>query len=72
MAMDVDVVGDSQEIDPEDDIAGIMREMNDVVNKKSNFIESVNSEASTDTAFSLTAQMSDRDDLLSMKNYSGD
>lgn len=64
--MDIDVVGDAQEIDPDDDMAGIMREMNDVVNKKSHFNESVNSEASTDTAFSLTAQMSDRDDLVSM------
>ena len=44
-----------------------MREMNnDEANKTSNFNDSVNSEASTDTAFSLTAQLSDRDDLLSM------
>jgi len=66
LGMDVDIVSETQEIDPDDDMAGIMREMNDVVNKKSNFNESVNSEASTDTAFSLTAQMSDKDDLLSM------
>jgi KAT8 regulatory NSL complex subunit 2 len=66
LALEIDAVGDSQEIDPDDDMAGIMREMNDVVNKKSNFNESINSEASTDTAFSLTAQMSDRDDLISM------
>ena len=64
--MEIDVVGDTQEIDPDDDMAGIMREMNDVVNKKSTFNESVNSETSTDTAFSLTAQMSDRDDLISV------
>ncbi|XP_023246235.1 KAT8 regulatory NSL complex subunit 2 isoform X2 [Copidosoma floridanum] len=63
--MDIDAMGDSQEIDPDDDMAGIMREMNDV-HKKSNFNESANSEASTDTAFSITAQMSDRDDFSSM------
>ncbi|XP_011503393.1 PREDICTED: KAT8 regulatory NSL complex subunit 2 isoform X2 [Ceratosolen solmsi marchali] len=66
LGLEIDVVGDNQEIDPDDDMAGIMREMNDVVNKKSNFNESINSEASTDTAFSLTAQMSDRDDLISI------
>lgn len=59
-------IEESQEIDPDDDMAGIMREMSDVVNKKSNFNDSINSEASTDTAFSFTAQMSDKDELLSM------
>lgn len=64
--MDIDVVGENLEIDPDDDMAGIMREMNDVVNKKSNCNESAHSEASTDTAFSLTAQMSDKEELLSI------
>lgn len=64
--MEIDVVGDTQKIDSDDDIAGIMREMNDVVQKKTNFNDSINSEASTDTAFSLTAQTSDKDELLSM------
>ncbi|XP_001603466.2 KAT8 regulatory NSL complex subunit 2 [Nasonia vitripennis] len=63
-AMEIDVVGDSMEIDPDDDMAGIMREMNDVVNKTSTFNESIASETSTDTAFSLSAQVNDKDDLV--------
>ncbi|XP_058806633.1 KAT8 regulatory NSL complex subunit 2 [Phymastichus coffea] len=65
-SMDIDVVGGTHEIDPEDDMAGIMREMNDVVNKKTTFNDSIISETSTDTAFSLTAQMSDKDEMISM------
>lgn len=64
--MDIDVVGGNHEIDPEDDMAGIMREMNDVVNKKTTFNDSVISETSTDTAFSLTAPASDKDDMISI------
>lgn len=63
--MEIDVVGETQEIiDPDDDMAGLMREMNDAVGKKLPFNESINSEASTDTAFSLTAQLSDKDELI--------
>lgn len=65
-SVDIDVVGETQEIDPDDDVAGLMREMNDSVNsKKPSFNESVNSENSTDTAFSLTTQLSDKEDLIS-------
>ncbi|XP_048512002.1 KAT8 regulatory NSL complex subunit 2 isoform X2 [Athalia rosae] len=63
-SMEIDVVGETQEIDPDDDMAGLMREMNDVAGKKITFNECVNSEASTDTAFSLTAQLSDKDELI--------
>lgn len=65
-SMEIDVVGQGQEIDPDDDMAGLMREMNDAVNKKPTCNESLNSEASTDTAFSVNAQMSDRDELVSL------
>ncbi|XP_015598543.1 KAT8 regulatory NSL complex subunit 2 isoform X2 [Cephus cinctus] len=65
-SMEIDVVGEAQEIDPDDDMAGLMREMNDVAQKKPTFNEGLNSEASTDTAFSLTAQMSDKDELISV------
>ncbi|KAI4498001.1 hypothetical protein M0802_006825 [Mischocyttarus mexicanus] len=65
-SMEIDVVGETQEIDPDDDMAGLMREMNDTSHIKPTFNESLNSEASTDTAFSLSAQMSDRDELVSM------
>ncbi|XP_044000895.1 KAT8 regulatory NSL complex subunit 2 isoform X2 [Aphidius gifuensis] len=65
-SVEIDVVGETQEIDPDDDVAGLMREMNDSVNSKQPlFSESVNSENSTDTAFSLTTQLSDKDDLVS-------
>ncbi|XP_023288963.1 KAT8 regulatory NSL complex subunit 2 isoform X2 [Orussus abietinus] len=64
-SMEIDVVGEAQEIDPDDDMAGLMREMNDAA-KKPALNESVNSEASTDTAFSLSAQMSDKDELVSV------
>uniref|UniRef100_A0ABD2WNP2 KAT8 regulatory NSL complex subunit 2 n=1 Tax=Trichogramma kaykai TaxID=54128 RepID=A0ABD2WNP2_9HYME len=64
MKMDISGLEGNQEIDPDDDIAGIMREMNDIENKKTMLNDSLNSEASTDTAFSLNAQMSDRDDLV--------
>lgn len=64
IAMEIDVVDDNAEIDPDDDMAGIMREMNDVVNKTSTFNESIASETSTDTAFSLSAQVNDKDDLI--------
>ncbi|XP_054004031.1 KAT8 regulatory NSL complex subunit 2 isoform X4 [Hylaeus anthracinus] len=64
-SMEIDVVGEIQEIDPDDDMAGLMREMSDAAHIKPAFNESLNSEASTDTAFSLSAQMSDRDDLVS-------
>lgn len=64
--MEIDVVGDNAEIDPDDDMAGIMREMNDAVNKTSTFNESIASETSTDTAFSLSTQMNDKDDLVTM------
>ncbi|XP_046814625.1 KAT8 regulatory NSL complex subunit 2 isoform X1 [Vespa crabro] len=65
-SMEIDVVGETQEIDPDDDMAGLMREMNDTSQMKPTFNESLNSEASTDTAFSLSAQMSDKDELISM------
>lgn len=66
-SMEIDVVGEAQEIDPDDDMAGLMREMNDSANLKPSFAnESLNSETSTDTAFSLSAQMSDRDDFVSV------
>ncbi|XP_018371937.1 PREDICTED: KAT8 regulatory NSL complex subunit 2 isoform X1 [Trachymyrmex cornetzi] len=66
-SMEIDVVGEAQEIDPDDDMAGLMREMNDSVNLKPSFAnESLNSETSTDTAFSLSAQMSDRDDFVTV------
>ncbi|XP_043266105.1 KAT8 regulatory NSL complex subunit 2 isoform X3 [Colletes gigas] len=64
-SMEIDVVGEIQEIDPDDDMAGLMREMSDAAHIKPAFNESLNSEASTDTAFSLSAQMSDRDDPVS-------
>ncbi|XP_046425364.1 KAT8 regulatory NSL complex subunit 2 isoform X7 [Neodiprion fabricii] len=63
-SMEIDVVGETQEIDPDDDMAGLMREMNDAAGKKVAFNDSLNSEASTDTAFSLTAQLSDKDELI--------
>ncbi|XP_072760454.1 KAT8 regulatory NSL complex subunit 2 isoform X2 [Anoplolepis gracilipes] len=66
-SMEIDVVGEAQEIDPDDDMAGLMREMNDSANVKPSFTnESLNSETSTDTAFSLSAQMSDRDDFVTV------
>ncbi|KYM96774.1 PREDICTED: KAT8 regulatory NSL complex subunit 2 [Cyphomyrmex costatus] len=66
-SMEIDVVGEAQEIDPDDDMAGLMREMNDAANLKPSFAnESLNSETSTDTAFSLSAQMSDRDDFVNV------
>ncbi|XP_011161233.1 KAT8 regulatory NSL complex subunit 2 isoform X2 [Solenopsis invicta] len=66
-SMEIDVVGETQEIDPDDDMAGLMREMNDSANLKPSFAnESLNSETSTDTAFSLSAQMSDRDDFVTV------
>lgn len=67
-SMEIDVVGEAQEIDPDDDMAGLMREMNDSAHAKpSSFAnESLNSETSTDTAFSLSAQMSDRDDFANV------
>ncbi|XP_076680803.1 KAT8 regulatory NSL complex subunit dim gamma-tubulin 1 isoform X3 [Andrena cerasifolii] len=65
-SMEIDVVGEIQEIDPDDDMAGLMREMSDAAHIKPAFNESLNSEASTDTAFSLSAQMSDKDDLVSV------
>ncbi|XP_029171900.1 KAT8 regulatory NSL complex subunit 2 isoform X2 [Nylanderia fulva] len=67
-SMEIDVVGEAQEIDPDDDMAGLMREMNDSAHAKpSSFAnESLNSETSTDTAFSLSAQMSDRDDFVNV------
>ncbi|XP_078035156.1 KAT8 regulatory NSL complex subunit dim gamma-tubulin 1 isoform X1 [Augochlora pura] len=65
-SMEIDVVGEMQEIDPDDDMAGLMREMSDAAHIKPVFNESLNSEASTDTAFSLSAQMSDKDDLVSV------
>ncbi|XP_012534579.1 KAT8 regulatory NSL complex subunit 2 [Monomorium pharaonis] len=66
-SMEIDVVGETQEIDPDDDMAGLMREMNDSANLKPSFAnESLNSETSTDTAFSLSAQMSDRDDFITV------
>lgn len=63
-SMEIDVVGEAQEIDPDDDMAGLMREMNDSAHLKPTFNESLNSETSTDTAFSLSAQMSDRDEFV--------
>ncbi|XP_050448056.1 KAT8 regulatory NSL complex subunit 2 [Cataglyphis hispanica] len=66
-SMEIDVVGEPQEIDPDDDMAGLMREMNDSAHVKPSFAnESLNSETSTDTAFSLSAQMSDRDDFVTV------
>lgn len=66
-SMEIDVVGECQEIDPDDDVAGLMREMNDVTGRKSIILnESLNSEASTDTAFSISAHMSDKDELVSI------
>lgn len=62
----MEVAAENQEIDPDDDMAGLMREMNDSSQKKPIFNESLNSEASTDTAFSLTAQMSDKDEFISV------
>lgn len=64
--LELDASMGGQEIDPDDDMAGLMREMNDASQKKPIFNESVNSEASTDTAFSLTAQMSDKDEFVSI------
>lgn len=63
--MDVDVVGGGHDIDPEDDMAGLMREMNHTA-KQQSINESIISETSTDTAFSMSAAMSDKDDLVSM------
>lgn len=65
-SMEIDVVGEAQEIDPDDDMAGLMREMNDPAHMKPVFNESLNSETSTDTAFSLSAQMSDRDEFVTV------
>lgn len=65
-SLEIDVVGEPQEIDPDDDMAGLMREMNDSAQKPTFANESVNSETSTDTAFSLSAQMSDRDDFATV------
>ncbi|EFN60234.1 Uncharacterized protein C12orf41-like protein [Camponotus floridanus] len=66
-SMEIDVVGEAQEIDPDDDMAGLMREMNDSAHVKPSFAnESLNSETSTDTAFSLSAQMSDPDDFVNV------
>ncbi|XP_017884728.1 KAT8 regulatory NSL complex subunit 2 isoform X2 [Ceratina calcarata] len=65
-SMEIDVVGEIQEIDPDDDMAGLMREMSDAAHMKPAFNDSLNSEASTDTAFSLSAQMSDKDDIVSV------
>lgn len=65
-SMEIDVVGEAQEIDPDDDMAGLMREMNDSTHVKPAFNESLNSETSTDTAFSLSAQMSDRDEFVTV------
>ncbi|XP_063985835.1 KAT8 regulatory NSL complex subunit 2 [Diachasmimorpha longicaudata] len=62
--MEIDVVSNNQEIDPDDDMAGLMREMNDPSHKKQSFNESITSETSTDTAFSMNAQCSDKDDSL--------
>ncbi|XP_011301585.1 KAT8 regulatory NSL complex subunit 2 [Fopius arisanus] len=62
--MDIDVVSNNPEIDPEDDMAGLMREMSDPLQKKQSFNESITSETSTDTAFSMNAQCSDKDDSL--------
>ena len=67
--MEIDVVGESQEIDPDDDMAGIMRELNDTTPvPKAALNESVHSEESTDTAFSLTPQLNDlmKDDSASI------
>lgn len=65
-SLEIDVVGEAQEIDPDDDMAGLMREMNDSAHVKPAFNESLNSETSTDTAFSLSAQMSDRDEFVTV------
>ncbi|XP_014480329.1 PREDICTED: KAT8 regulatory NSL complex subunit 2 isoform X1 [Dinoponera quadriceps] len=65
-SMEIDVVGVAQDIDPDDDMAGLMREMNDSTHVKPAFNESLNSETSTDTAFSLSAQMSDRDEFITV------
>ena len=68
--MEIDVVGESQEIDPDDDMAGLMRELNDTTHSQSKpaFNESITSETSTDTAFSLTPHLSDliKEDLTSV------
>lgn len=66
-SMDVDILGeDNGEIDPDDDVAGLMREMNDSASSTSKkldgtYNESINSEASTDTA-----PQSDKDDIMSI------
>lgn len=52
----------SHEIDPEDDVAGLMREMGTVRRQKT-INESINSETSTDTAFSINAQTSDKEEM---------
>lgn len=58
--MEIDVVGEPQEIDPDDDMAGIMRELNDTIPvQKAALNENINSEESTDTAFSLTPHLSE-------------
>ncbi|XP_066603739.1 KAT8 regulatory NSL complex subunit 2 [Prorops nasuta] len=65
-SLEIDVVGEAQEIDPDDDMAGLMREMGDASQSKPNVNEGLNSETSTDTAFSLTAQLSDKDEVASI------
>lgn len=59
--MDIDVVGEAhQEIDPDDDMAGLMRELNDTTpNLNNSNINDANSEASTETTFSITPHSSD-------------
>ena len=65
--IDTKMMIDGQDIDPDDDMAGLMREMNDACGpKKPTFNESINSETSTDTAFSITTPMSDKDDPITL------
>lgn len=68
-AMEIDVVGENQEIDPDDDMAGIMRELNDTTSTGNPLLnDSLNSETSTETSFSLTPHLSDlaKDDQVSV------
>ncbi|XP_033218634.1 KAT8 regulatory NSL complex subunit 2 isoform X2 [Belonocnema kinseyi] len=59
-SMEIDVVGEPQEIDPDDDMAGIMRELNDTTPvQKAALNESINREESIDTGFSLTHHLSE-------------
>ncbi|XP_044591059.1 KAT8 regulatory NSL complex subunit 2 isoform X2 [Cotesia glomerata] len=66
--MEIDTIQqENGEVDPDDDVAGLMREMNDSLtsnNKKldTSYNESINSEASTDTA----PHSDDKDDAMSM------